>query len=230
VAAESRLFQEMVAHSTRGIIGEPTRLEVVYAHKGVCGLVATARGRAAHSSTTEGVNANLAMIPYLVEMKAIFEETERDPRWRNDEFDPPTIRWNIGINDHTRAVNITPPQSVCTVYFRPMPGQDPQTLIDRARRKAEECGLEFVVRINGKPLYIDPAAPFVQECLTLADRPKATTVSYGTDGAMLGALKVLLVCGPGGISQAHTHDEWIALEQLDRGTELYAKMIRHWCA
>ena len=99
----------------------------------------------------------------------------------------------------------------------------------RARRKAEECGLEFVVRINGKPLYIDPAAPFVQECLTLADRPKATTVSYGTDGAMLGALRLLLVCGPGGISQAHTHDEWMALEQLDRGTELYATMIRHWC-
>ena len=229
VAAESRFFREMVEHQTRGIIGEPTLLEVVYAHKGVCGLVATSRGRAAHSSTTEGLNANLAMIPYLAEMKASHDETERDPAWRTDEFTPPTIRWNIGINDHTRAVNITPPQSVCTVYFRPMPGQNPELLIERARRKAAECGLEFVVRINGKPLYIEPESPFVRECLDLAGRTNATTVSYGTDGAMLGALRDLLVCGPGSIAQAHTHDEWIALDQLQRGTDLYAKMIRHWC-
>ncbi len=229
VAAESQFFREMVEHRTRGIIGEPTLLEVVYAHKGVCGLVATSRGRAAHSSTTEGLNANLAMIPYLAEMKAIHDETERDPVWRNVEFTPPTIRWNIGINDHTRAVNITPPQSICTVYFRPMPGQKPELLIERARRKAVECGLEFLVRINGKPLYIDPQSPFVRECLELAGRAKATTVSYGTDGAMLGALQDLLVCGPGSIAQAHTHDEWIALEQLESGMELYTKMIRHWC-
>jgi acetylornithine deacetylase len=229
VAAESRLFREMVQHGTRGIIGEPTLLEVVYAHKGVCGLVATAHGRAAHSSTRSGVNANLAMIPFLVEMKAIFDETEADRRWQNPEFDPPTIRWNIGINDHTRAVNITPPQSVCTVYFRPMPGIDADALIARARAKAQECGIEFTVRINAGPLYIDPDSPFVRECLELAGRPRPVTVSYGTDGAMLGELRNLLVCGPGDIAQAHTHDEWIGLDQLERGTDLYARMIRRWC-
>lgn len=230
VAAESRLFAEMVAHGTRGVIGEPTRLEVVYAHKGVCGLLAVSRGRAAHSSTREGLNANLAMIPYLVEMKAIHDETEADPAWQHPEFDPPTVCWNIGINDHTRAVNITPPQSVCTVYFRPMPGQDPQQLIDRAQRKAAECGLEFTVRINARPLYVDPGSPFVREALELAGRLRPATVAYGTDGAMFGALKNLLVCGPGDIAQAHTHDEWIALDQLDRGTALYERMIRRWCA
>lgn len=229
VAAESQLFREMVQHGTRGIIGEPTLLEVVHAHKGVCGLVATARGRAAHSSMRSGVNANLAMIPFLAEMKAIFDETESDPRWQNAEFDPPTIRWNIGINDHTRAVNITPPQSVCTVYFRPMPGIEAEPLIARARKKAEECGIEFQVRINAGPLYTAPSSPFVRECLELAGRSHPTTVSYGTDGAMLGDLRDLLVCGPGDIAQAHTHDEWIALDQLERGTDLYARMIRRWC-
>ena len=229
VASESELFREMVEHGTKGIIGEPTLLEVVYAHKGVCGLVATSHGRAAHSSTREGINANLAMIPYLSEMKAIFEETESDPAWQNAEFDPPTIRWNVGINDHTRAVNITPPQSVCTVYFRPMPGTDVEGLIGRARGKAEECGLDFEVRINAKPLYIEPGAPFVAECLELTGREQATTVSYGTDGAMLGALENLVVCGPGSIAQAHTHDEWIDLGELERGTELYGRMIGRWC-
>jgi acetylornithine deacetylase len=230
VAAESRLFAEMVAHDTRGIIGEPTQLSVVYAHKGVCGLVATSRGRAAHSSTRAGKNANLAMIPYMVEMKAIHDETQSDPAWSNAEFEPPTVSWNIGINDHTRAVNITPPQSVCTVYFRPMPGQDAGVLIERARRAAEANGLEFEVKSNARPLYIDPGSPYVREVLELAGRDRPTTVSYGTDGAMFGALKNLVVCGPGDIAQAHTHDEWITLAALEQGTDLYERMIRRWCA
>ncbi|MCH2374632.1 MAG: M20/M25/M40 family metallo-hydrolase [Planctomycetes bacterium] len=42
-------------------------------------------------------------------------------------------------------------------------------------------------------------------------------------------MKKLVVFGPGDIAQAHTHDEWIELEQLDLGTEAYAKLIRRWC-
>lgn len=229
VAQRSELFQEMVEGKANGIIGEPTMLEVVYAHKGVCGIVATSRGRAAHSSTREGINANLNMIPYLTKMKAIHDETNVDPNWQHDEFDPPTLTWNIGINDHTKAVNITPPQSICTVYFRHMPGHDAQILIDRSRKAAEENGLEFEVRSLGQPLYTDPKSDFVAEVLKLADRAEPTTVSYGTDGAMLGALKNLLVFGPGDIAQAHTHDEWIALEQLELGTEMYSRLIQHWC-
>ena len=230
VAAESRLFAEMAAHGTRGVIGEPTKLKVVYAHKGVCGITATSRGRAAHSSTREGLNANLAMIPFLAEMKAIYDETESDPAWQHAEFDPPTVSWNIGINDHTRAVNITPPQSICTVYFRPMPGQDADQLIDRARQTAGALGLDFEVKINASPMYVAPDSSYVREALELAGQTEPTTVSYGTDGAMLGALQNLIVCGPGDIAQAHTNDEWIALNALQQGTALYERMIRTWCA
>lgn len=229
VAERSELFQEMVAGKANGIIGEPTSLEVVHAHKGVIGFVATSRGKAAHSSTREGLNANLKMIPFLAEMKKIHDEAEVDPNWHNGEFDPPTITWNIGINDHTKAVNITPPQSVCTVYFRPMPGQDGGILLERARKAAEEHGLEFAVPVNGDPIYTDPKSDFVNEVLQIAGRDQPTTVSYGTDGAKLTALEKLVVCGPGSIAQAHTHDEWIALEQLEKGTDLYSQLIRHWC-
>ena len=55
------------------------------------------------------------------------------------------------------------------------------------------------------------------------------TVAYGTDGAMLTELKKMAVRGPGSIKQAHTWDEWIELEQLERGTALYEKLIRRWC-
>jgi acetylornithine deacetylase len=229
VASRSRLFREMVAGQTPGIIGEPTCLEVVYAHKGTFGFVATSNGRAAHSSTSKGINANLAMIPFLAEMKAIHDELETDPAWRNSEFDPPTISWNIGINDHTAAVNITPPQSVCTVYFRPMPGQDAESLMTRARAAAERLGIEFRRAQGGPSLYVDPQSPYVKDVVKLAGRPAPRTVAYGTDGVMLTELKNLVVLGPGDIAQAHTHDEWIALEQLELGTALYGRMIEHFC-
>ena len=87
------------------------------------------------------------------------------------------------------------------------------------------------VRINkwGEPFYAEPDSEFIQQTLKLANRPKAKTVSYGTDGGMLTEIADKIVFGPGSIDQAHTHNEWISLEQLKLGTEMYAKMIRHWC-
>lgn len=229
VAKESIYFREMVEGNVPGIIGEPTRLEVVHAHKGTYGIRVTSHGEAAHSSTREGLNANLAMIPFLVEMKKIHDETETDPAWQHEEFDPPTISWNIGINDHTRAINIKAPQSICTVYFRTMPGQNPELLLDRARKSAEENGLDLEVMAANGPLYVDPKSEMVQDLLQLLGKPKPRTVSYGTDGSVLTAMKNLIVLGPGDIAQAHTHDEWISLEQLEQGTATYSKLIQHWC-
>lgn len=229
VAERSELFREMVDGNSHGVIGEPTCLEVVHAHKGTYGIVAISHGRAAHSSTRAGRNANLAMIPFLAEMKQIHDETETDPAWQNSDFDPPTISWNIGINDHTQAVNITAAKSICTVYFRPMPGQQPELLVERARRVAEQNGLEFQRPRAGLPLYVDPESHYVQEMLKLAGRQRSQTVAYGTDGCMFRELQNLVVLGPGDIAQAHTADEWIALDQLQRGTELYSRLIRHWC-
>ena len=229
VAQRSEFYQEMLSGDSHGIIGEPTLLDVVYAHKGTCGFYAISHGRAAHSSTREGKNANLAMIPFLVEIKQLYDETETDPAWRNDEFDPPTISWNIGINDHTRAINITPPQSVCTVYFRPMPGQQPEILAERARAAAEKCGIEFVLDRTGPPLYTDPNSDYVRQTLKLTGAKTARTVAYGTDGSVFSQMKNLVVLGPGGIAQAHTNDEWISLDQLRAGFETYSKLIRHWC-
>jgi len=229
VAERSELFREMVEHDTRGIIGEPTMLDVVYAHKGTYGFKAISHGKAAHSSTRKGINANLKMIPFLMEMKKIHDETETDPHWQNDEFDPPVVSWNIGINDHTHAVNITPPQSICTVYFRPPPNVNGDALLDRARNAAEECGLEFQRMHTAGPLYVDPQSSFVQEMLELTGGTQPRTVCYGTDGTMLTDLRQLVVFGPGDVAQAHTHDEWIDLDQLEQGTELFTAAIRKWC-
>lgn len=229
VAEDSQMYREMVAAQTRAIIGEPTELNVVYAHKGIYGFRVISRGVAAHSSTRNGINANVAMIPFLSEMKTIHDETLADPAWRNDDFDPPWISWNIGINDHYCAVNITAPESVCTVYFRPMPGQNGDLLVERAEAAARRHGLEFRLECRGLPVSADPHSDFVQEALRIAGRPSARTVSYGTDGVCFTELKQILVMGPGSIQQAHTDDEWISLEQLSAGADVFEKMIRRWC-
>jgi acetylornithine deacetylase len=133
------------------------------------------------------------------------------------------------VNDFTRAINITAPQSVCTVYFRPMPNQDPDALLRRAEAAAKRCGIDFEVTRCCKSLYIDPQSPYVQAMLKLTGNTAARTVCYGTDGCVFAELPNLVVFGPGHIAQAHTHDEWIALQQLQLGTEMYEKCIRHWC-
>ena len=134
VVEESKGYREMVSHGTKAIIGEPTSLEVIHAHKGSCQIIAKSIGKAAHSSTREGLNANLAMIPFLAEMKAIFELSEQDPIYKNSLFQPSTLSWNITVKDDAPAINITPGGSKCMVYLRPMPEVDHQPLLQRRSR------------------------------------------------------------------------------------------------
>lgn len=229
VVEHSKYYREIVDAGTKAIIGEPTMLDVIHAHKGSCLLTATAEGKSAHSSTREGINANLKMIPYLAEMKKIHDETLADPKWHNAEFVPPDISMNIGINDHTRAINMTAGKSICTAYFRFMPGQDPTPLIDRAKQCAKQNGIKLKVEEYGLPVYTDPNSDFVKTCLDLARKKNSKTVSYGTDGGAFTEIEDKVVFGPGSIDQAHTFDEWIAIEQLSLGVEMYVKFIKHFC-
>jgi acetylornithine deacetylase len=229
VAEHSEIFREMVQGQPRAIIGEPTKLRVVHAHKGTQLWRIIARGRAAHSSTGLGRNANLQMIPFLTELKSFYDEAELDPLWKDDRFQPPTLTMNIGLSDRTRAINITPPISVCTVYVRPAPGMDVTPLQNRIRETAEDFGLEFFVERRGSPVWTDPNSEFVRDALALTGCQAAETVCYGTDGCELTALKNMILWGPGDIAQAHTADEWIAVHQLRRGTQLFGTMIDQWC-
>ena len=229
VVEQSAIYREIVASQTRSIIGEPTRLEIVHAHKGGRAIRVTSIGRAAHSSTGLGLNANFALIPFLNEIGNIHHEMEASPEWRDDRFSPPTPSLNIVIKDTNTGLNITSAKSECMVYFRPMPGQNADGMVQRIRTLAESCGLEFELLFAGTPLYTDPETPFIRELLELTSRQAPRTVAYGTDGAIFTELRSIAVFGPGDIAQAHTDDEWIELDQLEKGTALYQQAIRRWC-
>ena len=229
VAENSAYYREIVENQTPMIIGEPTLLEVIYAHKGSYLLEIFSKGVSAHSSTREGKNANLAMIPVLNEAKKIHDEVESDKAYQNDLFDPPVLSWNIGINDGTSAINMTAAQSKCTIYFRPMPNVDHDPIVDRLQKVVDENGLTMNKRYFGQPVFTDPESSFVSSSLELARKRKARTVSYGTDGGAFTEVENKIIFGPGNIAQAHTYNEWIAIEQLSLGTQMFAKFLKRYC-
>jgi acetylornithine deacetylase len=121
-------------------------------------------------------------------------------------------------------------RSVCTLNYRPMPGIDVDSLIEKTSASAEKYSLECQVVRVGAPLYTPPDAPLVKMALRLAGGDRAMTVPYGTDGmAYCQKMKQLIVLGPGDIAQAHTVDEWIEVDQLHQAVELYARFIDHVC-
>lgn len=229
VAAASQTFQKLRDEQPLGIIGEPTLLQVVHAHKGIAGYRFISHGHAAHSSSRDGLNANLAMVPLLAEIHRLYELSETDPQYRNMNFDPPTLSWNFGVSDGATAVNITPAESQAWVFFRPMPGVDGEPLVRSLLAKAESLGIEIRTASGSPPVWVEPNDKAIQKMCKLTGCSEPKTVCYGTDGGQFTDLKQLLVMGPGAIAQAHTVDEWIDLSQLERGTEIYADCIRQWC-
>ena len=221
-------YRNIVRSQPVAIIGEPTRLSVVHAHKGIVGMRITSHGRAAHSSTTDGINANEAMVPLLHQLLEIRKQTERSEQYHDPRFNPPVLSWNFGISDGCKAVNVTPAKSVAWVSLRPMPEIDGRDLMARVEEQAKALGLQFQICEGGSPLWIDPDNSCIRDfCALAGGHPK--TVCYGTDGGEFNELKHRAVCGPGDIAQAHTADEWLEVEQLSKGIDLYAKAIRFWC-
>ncbi len=222
-------YREIVRAQPLAIIGEPTRLAVVHAHKGIIGIRITSRGRAAHSSTLDGVNANEAMVPMLQTLLDLNGQTRSESRFQDDRFDPPGLSWNFGVSDHCDAINITADRSVAWLSLRPMPGIGGEELITIVRERAESIGLQFERFTDGRPYWVDPDAPCIEAmCDLTGGAPQ--TVCYGTDGGEFSELGQRVVFGPGDIAQAHTTDEWIEIDQLQKGTDLYTQAIRKWCA
>ena len=63
--------------------------------------------------------------------------------------------------------------------------------------------------------------------LQIVGQEKSCSVCYATDAAVLQRLSAMMICGPGDIQQAHRSDEWISLEQLSRGVEVYRAAFSH---
>ena len=229
----SDAYQEITRADPVSIIGEPTELSVVHAHKGITGLRIRSIGKAAHSSTGLGLNANAAMVPMMDTLLEIDRQCRTNPSLRDDRFDPPTLTWNFGVSDGMKSVNIVPDECIAWACFRTMPGVDGSDLIETVQQRADDLGLTVQHLFGGDPLETPVDTPCVQTFCELAEpligpnRPSMKC--YATDGCVFGQLRQRIVCGPGSIDQAHTTDEFITLEQLEKGATLYESAIRRFC-
>ncbi len=228
VNAKSKTFEEMIQGDTVGIVGEPTQLGVFHAHKGGQRLSVRARGKSAHTSTNTGINANYQLIPALAELLAIREESESNPTYRNSDFDPATLSWNMTIINEPEAVNVTTSLAQVNIFLRTMPNVDHGPLLEAIKSLCDKHALEMEMKEAVDPWQVPKDSSWIREMLTLVGEKESRSVCFATDAGILQRLKRMLICGPGDIQQAHRSDEWISFDQLERGVDVFSRAFEHW--
>lgn len=210
------------------IVGEPTSMAVVDAHKGPVRWNVEVTGHAAHSSMAHlGVNAITVaarLVGKLSEIERELAALPPDPR-----FTPPYPTLQVTQIEGGIATNIVP--AACSFVFdiRAMPGLDVEAIERRLvafadneclpdmRRIAPEAAIAIRRANQVPPFAADTTSDIVALALKLAGENATTAVSYATEAGLFQAAHVpSVVCGPGDIAQAHTADEWIAISEIER--------------
>lgn len=221
------------------IVGEPTSMQVVDAHKGPVRWLVEVKGRAAHSSMAPlGVNAITYAARLVGELERI--EGELKQTVRNARFDPdyPTVQ--VTKLEGGTASNIIPISCAFGFEVRALPGLDPGVIERRLRQFADtKCLPEMrsvapeaeisITRTNTvTPFGADRMSDVVALALKLTGQNETHTVSFATEaGLFQEAGAPAVVCGPGDIAQAHTADEWIAESEIAKCME-FLKRLGDW--
>jgi acetylornithine deacetylase/succinyl-diaminopimelate desuccinylase-like protein len=209
------------------IVGEPTKLQVVTAHKGSLWLELATRGHAAHGATPHlGKNA-------VHEMTRIVDALETDyaaqlKQRKHKLLGAGTV--NVGTISGGTQPNIVPDGCVISIDRRTLPGEteagvrrEIAALLQSKKLSAKVSSTKLAPAL---PLETDFKLPLVQTFLRAAGQKKPLGVDYFCDAAVLSAGGIpSVVFGPGDIAQAHTADEWISLAELERGKNLLLRFL-----
>ncbi|PZW46663.1 acetylornithine deacetylase/succinyl-diaminopimelate desuccinylase [Humitalea rosea] len=206
------------------IVVEPTGLIPIRGHRSSINFVAVAEGVQAHSSMGVGRNANWALIPFLAEMKPIHEMLRDDPAWHDAGYDPVFSDFNIVIENHGAAVNVTVPLATARIKFRYSRGIDPTAIVEAVRAAAARTGVTLTEAREGTPPDLPAAHPLIQAAVK-ATGHDATTVPFGTDASELSALAPCVILGPGTTATAHTPREEVVLAELGAAVPLFRQML-----
>ena len=204
------------------IAGEPTGLDFVHTHKGSMFMSLATFGVAAHSARPElGRNAiyQMADVLHLVRDElAPWLTTFTHPLLGHSTISAGTIRGGS-------KTNVVPDRCEATVDLRTVPGQDrsfEDELFERLRAVCPD--LEIKVH-RASPLHTDTAHPLLQKLTTLGSRPVGAP--WFCDAAVFSKNgSPAIAMGPGSIAQAHTKDEWIALDELIEGAAFFERFLR----
>lgn len=210
------------------VVGEPSLMQPILAHKGRVAVRVRVRGRAGHSSEpSRGVNAVFAAAEAISHVADEAKRLAQEGPFV-EGFDPPYTTAHVGTMSGGTILNIIPEDAEFVMEWRCVPGHDPHAEFARLRAHIAE-------HIERAMKMVDPACGFSYEVIgdipgmglaeshALTDLIKQVTgsnstgkVSYGTEGGIFENAGIpTIVCGPGSIQQAHKPDEWIAQSELD---------------
>lgn len=219
------------------IVGEPSEMKVVVAHKGKKSVRCRVKGFECHSSLAPtGVNA----IEYAAELIAHIKGLSREfaDGERDEAYDVPFTTFSVGLIRGGTALNIVSRDCAFEFEFRHLPGDDPEELYDRivgyARDELEphmravhaDTGIAFEVMSEFPALDTDPDGEVVALAKRLSRRNDHGKVAFGTEASVISERGRIptVVCGPGSIDQAHKPDEFIAIEQV-AGCEAFMRRL-----
>lgn len=216
------------------IIGEPTSLKPIRAHKGHMGEAIRITGKSGHSSDPErGINAIELMheaTGYLLKMR-----DDLKTRFRNDFFKVPYPTMNLGNIHGGDAINRICACCELQLDMRPLPHlavQDlHELLLENLAPMLEKYGDLIEIRDlhGGIPGYeCEHSAQIVQVVEKLLGVP-CESANYCTEAPYIQQLCPTLVLGPGSIEQAHQPDEFLETKYIEPTRELLTKLIQHFC-
>ncbi|MBR0661401.1 M20/M25/M40 family metallo-hydrolase [Neoroseomonas oryzicola] len=206
------------------VVAEPTGLGPVRGHRSHIEYTAVATGVQAHSSTGQGVNANWALIPFLAEMKAIFERLRHDPAFHDAAYDPPFSDFNLVVDNHGTAVNVTVAKATARIKFRRSRSIDYSGIEAAVQDAARHAGVTLTEKREGTPPELPVDHPLVRLGAEVTGQAPRTA-PYGTDASELQDLAPCLVLGPGGIGTAHTPRECVAVADLVAAVPLFRRIL-----
>jgi acetylornithine deacetylase/succinyl-diaminopimelate desuccinylase family protein len=209
------------------IVGEPTKLQVVTAHKGSLWLELETRGKAAHGATPQfGKNA-------IHEMGRIVDLLETDyaaqlRRQKHKLLGTATV--NVGTISGGTQPNIVPDICKISIDRRTLPGETDSKVKNEIaaflRAKRLSAKIISTKLAPALPLETNHKLPLVQQFMKSVGQTKPLGVHFFCDAAILLAGGIpSVVFGPGDVAQAHTADEWISLSELERGKNLLLRFL-----
>ena len=209
------------------IIGEPTDMKVVTAHKGKLSLRCRVRGFECHSSLApNGVNAVEAAARVITKLSDMARH-KADEGPYDEAYDVAHTTVHCGVVEGGTARNIVPKDGAFEFEFRNLPEDDPRALLDEVQRYAHdelEPAMQAIAPDTGfswEELSAFPGlstpedAEVVQLAKALAGSNDTGKVAFGTEAGLFQQTGIpVVICGPGSIAQAHKPDEYVSLEQV----------------
>jgi acetylornithine deacetylase/succinyl-diaminopimelate desuccinylase family protein len=231
-----RSFMELNMPIAGAVVGEPTELGIVIAHKGCARFTVTTHGKAAHSSMPE--KGDSAVYQMLDVLQFIKERIEVDlAAARHPLCGTPSIV--VGTIRGGTQINIVPERCEIEVDLRIIPGELPDEALTDFQRKLQvyikEKGLS--VNFSIQELLLDWALDTPKDASIVSYAAQAAKVlglshevvgvPYGSDASKLSLRGIpSIVYGPGSIAQAHSKEEWVPVSDVEQAAQFYYQIAK----